>query len=1238
MASSKNDITTMHVIDMFKNINLPVTDDDHQIIENINKLEAFYNRQKNSPDPRASANADLWFKNRTKIERDRDTLLKVVRDNFFQQADTLLEAAISSGLDQLTPQIYSNLERYALEQCKCDAPLARQLVEQYLKKRNYKIKGTLVFPHLIEQLSAFSSDNGIELRWKLPNTDCDEVVIKRSEGMNISSNIRELTRGKLSHYVDRDVQPGEKYRYEIFSVHRGIESQTSVSIETTAVGELSEVKKQWIENHVRLTWKKPAEYCRTVIFRSPTPIRGISGNTPEPMPDNSDAESVYQGPDSQWDDHDVSPGTNYYYLLVAFFESGLYSSGKQIALRTPVPPPAVISASAHYVNNGVNIQWKRLHTREQPEYAVICREGTVPPTEIRDGRFVGITRSDHILDKKVSPGQCYSYTVFSRLRQLYSLRGCHTPPVDILADVTDLTTENGDGTVDLNWKTPANTLQVIVCRNIHPPNDHTDGHTVNLTGGNTAKDENLVNGETYHYLVCCSYRPDGRTERFSPGVRIRAIPSQPPDVIKDFKVQVDYQEVVCSWSPPCYGQGVVVKSDRSPSLTLGKYMKMDEIDHLGERVTTERGYARDLSPNIRKPYYSLFSVAGSQSVYCGSGVGVFCRDVTNLKLAATKDGVILRWDWPDESDCVKIVRCRDDWPQGSEDPNAVFFNCTRSDYKAAGEKFTDSIEEGSRHYFYVVYAQIRGRYDLFCSPGTDPLCRADIQWSPWMTLQYEIVEPTESNERGSSFILKWCVENPYSGFSGFVLVADQNGPPQDIAKGLTIFRWTPEEKLETNYERNVSIEPIKQRQWPWFYVKMFVFDPAQRYTVQIVHPNTCNLIDRTGKAQTNKTDDHKPIYRHGPPRVFICPRCFKSFPLKKMLFTTYSGSDGPPVPARYTWLHSLLKRPLRPPKPKGGKIFNKKICPDQDCRNILPVTAGTQASLVVGVIGAKFSGKTHYIAALIERLAGQVGTDFQAALVPVTDQTTERYEREFHDPLFNKGIELPVTVGDPPPLIYDLYLDGKLWKETKNRSVTLALYDTAGENFNDPDTVRQMVRYLRVASGIIFLVDPLQAPAVREKLPPSVPLPDTNQMAEPYKVISQVLTELENSKIISEDEPLSTPVAVVLTKCDVLSEAGLIDTTRLWNSNRRHIGYFNRTIHNDMDGMMGEYVMKWSQKAYNTVKARFSHKAFFGVSSTGCASDKTTRRYKYVSPWRVEDPLLWILAELGVIPDNEMLK
>jgi len=227
--------------------------------------------------------------------------------------------------------------------------------------------------------------------------------------------------------------------------------------------------------------------------------------------------------------------------------------------------------------------------------------------------------------------------------------------------------------------------------------------------------------------------------------------------------------------------------------------------------------------------------------------------------------------------------------------------------------------------------------------------------------------------------------------------------------------------------------------------------------------------------------------------------------------------------------------------------------------------------------------------------------------------------------------DLPKTIGTPAPLIDDLTFDGKLWGEERNRSVILALYDTAGENLGNPDVARRMVQYLRIASGVMFLIDPLQVETVRQLVPRET-LPPVDPLGDPCRIIGNVFQELENSKVVAKNEPLSIPVAVVLTKCDVLRERGLIELNRLWNSDQRHVRAYDTAYHNDMNGMMGEYVHQWSEKAFSTVRSRFSRHAFFGVSATGCASDPKTGVYPYIAPFRVEDPLLWLLSELGVIP------
>jgi hypothetical protein len=173
-----------------------------------------------------------------------------------------------------------------------------------------------------------------------------------------------------------------------------------------------------------------------------------------------------------------------------------------------------------------------------------------------------------------------------------------------------------------------------------------------------------------------------------------------------------------------------------------------------------------------------------------------------------------------------------------------------------------------------------------------------------------------------------------------------------------------------------------------------------------------------------------------------------------------------------------------------------------------------------------------------------------------------------------------------------------------------------------------MAPYLRVASGIIFLVNPLGVPEVRQALPSTVRDRGDDQREDPRAIISRVLPVLES--LVVRGGRLSTPIAVVLTKCDVLRDAGLIDSNRLWSTGKRHVGYFDRAMHDDMSGMWGEYILHWDAALYHLIKARFSRHAFFGVSAAGCAPHNGI--YPFISPWRVEDPLLWLLAELGVIP------
>ena len=116
-------------------------------------------------------------------------------------------------------------------------------------------------------------------------------------------------------------------------------------------------------------------------------------------------------------------------------------------------------------------------------------------------------------------------------------------------------------------------------------------------------------------------------------------------------------------------------------------------------------------------------------------------------------------------------------------------------------------------------------------------------------------------------------------------------------------------------------------------------------------------------------------YDDKPPWTAICTTCFKEFPIHQMLFSSYENEE--PVRAKYSPIELALGRArkslkLKVPSGDGGQLLTRKWCPD---KHELSQTAGLQKSLIIGLIGARYSGKTTYVAALIERLKSQVGQD-----------------------------------------------------------------------------------------------------------------------------------------------------------------------------------------------------------------------------------------------------------------------
>ena len=178
---------------------------------------------------------------------------------------------------------------------------------------------------------------------------------------------------------------------------------------------------------------------------------------------------------------------------------------------------------------------------------------------------------------------------------------------------------------------------------------------------------------------------------------------------------------------------------------------------------------------------------------------------------------------------------------------------------------------------------------------------------------------------------------------------------------------------------------------------------------------------------------------------FLCPRCFEEQSISAIEYICSNTSTSSKCQ------HAIDRMPQHPANLKKpvceecSQPLVTKICPK--CGAELPLNIGTAKSYPIAVIGAKETGKSNYVAVLINQLKNEIGRAFNCALMACGDKTLNRYRTEFYEPLYRKKTCVRGSdAGDVDPLIYSLIFQrkGKLFRKAVNDAVSLTFFDTAG--------------------------------------------------------------------------------------------------------------------------------------------------------------------------------------------------
>ena len=321
---------------------------------------------------------------------------------------------------------------------------------------------------------------------------------------------------------------------------------------------------------------------------------------------------------------------------------------------------------------------------------------------------------------------------------------------------------------------------------------------------------------------------------------------------------------------------------------------------------------------------------------------------------------------------------------------------------------------------------------------------------------------------------------------------------------------------------------------------------------------------------------------------------------------------------------------------------NIRICPV--CHSRLPVHFGKVGSRLIVPVGAKEAGKTVFMTVLVHELMHQTGQRFNAAITGADDYTRQRFASEYERPLYHDAKLLPPTTAagthNRAPLVFRFTteshrpLNGRLGRTALSgpQRTLLSFFDTAGEDLRSQESIEQNVRYLGASDGIVLLLDPLQMRGARNLAAPGTRLPTPGfPDDEPTTVLENVTDLLLASEGKKPNKRISKPLAIVFTKMDALMH-DLKETSPLLRSPAQE-GYFDERDSLEVHTEIQRLLARWEGTRIDQI-AQLNYRRFryFGVSALGETPTQDNRvAARGIRPWRVASPILWILAQFGII-------
>lgn len=304
----------------------------------------------------------------------------------------------------------------------------------------------------------------------------------------------------------------------------------------------------------------------------------------------------------------------------------------------------------------------------------------------------------------------------------------------------------------------------------------------------------------------------------------------------------------------------------------------------------------------------------------------------------------------------------------------------------------------------------------------------------------------------------------------------------------------------------------------------------------------------------------------------------------------------------------------------------------------------------IALAGARGAGKSVYTTVMTETLNRFV-TAKGWTLSAGTKETDAVYAREYYKPTFGENRPMPGTNNISGTDAYQK--NPMVWRITRGKNETpiyLVIRDAAGEDIEKSSQRTQGLDYFKWSDLTIFLYDPMRLNNVLQMLAGVIPAVNKERLGKTaQQVLPNVLTQMPD---------YSGHFALVLNKFDTIQQLSsinhsmvnaLANPSAMFNRDRTFLPLENGTmlipssqfmvdseiLDEEIRGLLGmlggEGLTSMIENTLGTQQVSLRH---FAVSSLGeTPAHEECLTVRGISPFRVLDPVLWVLADMGLWRD-----